>query len=143
MDLLQYRWFSKMGHRILTLHHPNPEISTSFVEICFLQRELLSPIIRMGYMTKHEYYIAIALITVALISSLIKHSSSRPLPQYQEITIEAPAVIDTSYKQYPLHQEYDRAGDLINIYTRLGWLRFQGIAFIYKDPVFLYKSVYV
>ena len=97
----------------------------------------------MGNMTKHEYCIAIAIITVALISSLIKHSSSRPLPQYQEITIEAPAVIDTSYKQYPLHQEYDRAGDLINIYTRLGWLRFQGIAFIYKDPVFLYKSVYV
>ena len=97
----------------------------------------------MGNMTKHEYYIGITIITVALISSLIKHSSSRPLPQYQEITIEAPAVIDTSYKQYPLPQEYDRAGDLINIYTRLGWLRFQGIAFICKDPVFLYKSVYV
>jgi len=79
----------------------------------------------MGNMTKHEYYIGITIITVALISSLIKHSSSRPLPQYQEITIEAPVVIDT------------------NIYTRLGWLRFQGIAFIYKDPVFLYKSVYV
>ena len=53
-------------------------------------------------MTRYEIYTAIALITVILVSSLIKYSFHKPLPYDKTITILPPAIIDTTYTKYAI-----------------------------------------
>ena len=54
----------------------------------------------MGNITRYEIYTAIALITVMLISSLIKYSIHKSLPHDKTITILPPEIIDTTYTKY-------------------------------------------
>ena len=51
-------------------------------------------------MTRYEIYTAIALLTVILVSSLIKYSFRNPLPHNKTITILPPAILDTTYTKY-------------------------------------------
>ena len=51
-------------------------------------------------MTRYEIYTAIALITVILVSSLIKYSFHKPLPHDKKITTLPPAIVDTTYTKY-------------------------------------------
>ena len=53
-------------------------------------------------MTKYEDYIGVALITVILISSLIKYAFRNPLPHNKTITILPPAMLDTTYTKYAI-----------------------------------------
>jgi hypothetical protein len=51
-------------------------------------------------MTRYEIYTAIALITIMLVSSLIKYSIHKPLPHDKTITILSPEIIDTTCTKY-------------------------------------------
>ena len=53
-------------------------------------------------MTRYEIYTAIALITIMLVSSLIKYSIHKPLPHDKTITILSPEIIDTTYTKYAI-----------------------------------------
>ena len=53
-------------------------------------------------MTRYEIYTAIALLTVILVSSLIKYSFRNPLPHNKTITILPPAILDTTYTKYAI-----------------------------------------
>ena len=53
-------------------------------------------------MTRYEIYTAIALLTIILVSSLIKYSFRKPLPHDKMITILPPAIVDTTYTKYAI-----------------------------------------
>ena len=53
-------------------------------------------------MTRDEIYTAIALLTVILVSSLIKYSFRNPLPHNKKITTLPPAIVDTTYTKYAI-----------------------------------------
>ena len=62
--------------------------------------EHILPITCIGNVTRYETYTAIALLTVILVSSLIKYSFRNPLPHNKTITILPPAILDTTYTKY-------------------------------------------
>ena len=64
--------------------------------------EHIYPITCIGDVTRYEIYTAIALITVILVSSLIKYSFHKPLPHNETITILPPAIVDTTYTKYAI-----------------------------------------
>ena len=53
-------------------------------------------------MTRHEIYTAIALLTIILVSSLIKYSFRDSPPHNKKITTLPPAIVDTTYTKYAI-----------------------------------------
>ena len=53
-------------------------------------------------MTRYEIYTAIALLTIILVSSLIKYSFRDSLPHNKKITTLPPAIVDTTYTKYAI-----------------------------------------
>ena len=64
--------------------------------------EHISPITCIGDVTRYEIYTAIALLTIILVSSLIKYSFRDSLPHNKKITTLPPAIVDTTYTKYAI-----------------------------------------